>query len=875
MSDQVKQAGFSRFYRSIAMGAMMVVVAGAGAAIATYLQTGKSLSSEGNHSVDKEAPQAAANDLPESHAQSLTAVSHDNVPENGSYSHKVAGDNTHKQTDTDPDPSFVDADEQSMPTSKHPAEIDPFSDEALGFEASFPAATPVESHPSDAQSETARIVHAEDAPHSVDTDLHGDDENSHVANVDREAVATSNSHAERSAAVRKEQQARIPRVPESTGISRQDKVTQQTVNFMALADEDLAGGNYVQAMQAYQALRQKSEGPPGAALLFRLALCAEAAGRHASAIEAYRKISGTQTDPAWAGVARYGEARCLSALKRHEGLQTDLLRRAVLDETEFLPTVRTDVLHLIGRDLWRQQTSTSSTDLLDDRTLIVPAWSADPIRLLDELPMLVHETPTKPGPIEFQVLNFGDATPDGVFVRLNCGMTRVETLLRNLITGCELQCEVSDAAAELLKGRTQQIHVTERSLALLLDGITISSGLAWTVEEKLIRIMPFDELTAEQARMSRLNAAERILRIAVMEGPNSPQIGHSRLALSTLLFEQKRAADAVQFLQVHIETSPRSIVETEAAFNLGKCLMILDQRDDAKQSFLRSIDSSGGLIDVKIASYIFHSRMLLEDNQGKLATTTMMRGLSLSKGSDMEPFAALQLASVHLILDNPQGANSVLMAYRDELADGPGREGGAFVSALARFRAAVLADRREREGAAVVSAMTEFKPEKYCGGHWGVLAAGACDELGQTQQSTEAYVKALKRLPVSDLRNKTILKLARLYQDDNQLEEARLLLATLSSSEVDTFALQARLRSAAVSLELNRPDEAILCCRQLINSTTETEIVRAALRIMGRAYERKKNHQAAVYCFAGVLPEDEAERDQTTSHDQSTTIGGH
>ena len=220
---------------------------------------------------------------------------------------------------------------------------------------------------------------------------------------------------------------------------REDKITQQAVNLMTLADEQLASGSYVQAMRAYQAIRQKSQGPPGTAILMRLALCAEAAGRRAAALEAYRQVAATQADPAWAGVARYGEARCLAAVKRHDGLQTDLLRRVLLDESEFLPTVRNEVLHLIGRDLWQEQSSMTSIDLLDDNTLTVPDWSADPAILLDELPLLIHETPTKIGPVQFQVLHFDDNTPDGISVRLSCGTTRLEPLLANLLNGCRLK----------------------------------------------------------------------------------------------------------------------------------------------------------------------------------------------------------------------------------------------------------------------------------------------------------------------------------------------------------------------------------------------------------------------------------------------------
>ncbi len=427
--------------------------------------------------------------------------------------------------------------------------------------------------------------------------------------------------------------------------------------------------------------------------------------------------------------------------------------------------------------------------------------------------------------------------------------------MQNLLSGCRLECELSVQAARQLQGRTQQIHVDDSRLAVLLDGITIPYDLCWQQRNKRVQIWHRDELAPEEFRECRLQAAERILRIAVTEGAGSRQTGHSRMALATLLYEQKRAADAVQFLQVQIESEPRSVVETEAAFNLGKCLMILNQRNEAREAFLRSIDASGGLLEVKIAAYIFTSRLLLEDDQSKLAISNMMRGVSLSEGTAMEPWAALQLGSAYLIFGNPQGANSVLMERREELASGPGREAAAFVSALARFRAAVLADRREREGWAVVSALAEFKPEKCCGGHWAVLVAEACEELGLESQATDAYSLALRKLPESWLRDRTVMRLAARYQKDQEFEEARLLLATLTTTEANQMSLQAKLRSAEVSLEQNQPEDAIRKCRLLIDATDAPQLERAALRIMGRAYERRENHQAAIYCFAGMLPE--------------------
>lgn len=326
-------------------------------------------------------------------------------------------------------------------------------------------------------------------------------------------------------------------------------------------------------MSAYQDIRQKSQGAPGVAILIRLALCAEAAGRRAAAMEAYRKVAATQADPAWAGIARYCEARCLAAVNQHSGLQTDMLRRVLLDESEFLPTVRNEVLHLIGRDLWQEQSSMASGNLLDDMTLTVPEWSADPARLLDELPLLIHEIPASVGPTQFQVLHFDDKTPDGIFIRLSCGTSRIEPILKNLISGCRLELDISSQASTRLQERTQQIHIDNSRLAILLDGMTIPYDLCWTQKDERISVQHRDELTPEEFRKCRLHAAERILRIAVTDGATSRQAGHSRLALATLLYEQKRPADAVQFLQVQLESEPRSVVATEAAFNLGKCLM--------------------------------------------------------------------------------------------------------------------------------------------------------------------------------------------------------------------------------------------------------------------------------------------------------------
>ena len=87
--------------------------------------------------------------------------------------------------------------------------------------------------------------------------------------------------------------------------------------------------------------------------------------------------------------------------------------------------------------------------------------------------------------------------------------------------------------------------------------------------------------------------------------------------------------------------------------------------------------------------------------------------------------------------------------------------------------------------------------------------------------------------------------------------------------------MQARLRSAELALEQRKPDEAISVCRLLMESDKTSKTQRASLRIMGQAYELKKDHQAAIYCFSGMLPDSESPLEADPDLNNLETTGGH
>jgi tetratricopeptide (TPR) repeat protein len=156
-----------------------------------------------------------------------------------------------------------------------------------------------------------------------------------------------------------------------------------------------------------------------------------------------------------------------------------------------------------------------------------------------------------------------------------------------------------------------------------------------------------------------------------------------------------------------------------------------------------------------------------------------------------------------------------------------------------------------------------------------VLVAEACNDLGLTEQALESWRLALEKLPACQLRNEVILRLSQRYEEEGQYQNAQLLLASFNDGNTDT-AMAARVHTAELALAERDPEKAIRLCRNIIDSTDNANIERQALRVMGQAYEAQENYQAAVSCFAGILPaEDSSTSDPTRNAEPSVQHGGH
>ncbi|MFN8710240.1 MAG: tetratricopeptide repeat protein, partial [Planctomyces sp.] len=563
--------------------------------------------------------------------------------------------------------------------------------------------------------------------------------------------------------------------------------TRYIANQMDQADEDLRSGSFERAISRYQALESRTTGESNLGLAFRLALCAETMGSYAEAIDSYQRLGARAAGRNWGGIATFGEARCLVSMERHEALRGDLLRRTLTDESAFTATLRKELFHLLGRSQWSSLLPKEKPDLLNDLTPALPEWHPESHVTLDSLKTLLKAEPPKVEPLQLTILEAAEKLPDEILLKIHSATASPEKLLAAIVSHCQFELNASESARSAMESRSAKIHVTSRSLALILDALTIPYGNLWQLDGSKIELLAAEEAGDEATREFRVNAAERLLRTALLESPESVQAGHTRVSLGALLFQQGLTADAAHLFQQQAAISEDNSVAAEAAFNLAKCRLALHQAEDARTAFLLCVDSADADSEVRLAGYLYAGRLRIELGRVQDAITTLMHALSMSDGTDMEPQAAMTLASAYLMAENAHGANSVLKERRTALMAPEYRNPAAFLSSLSRFRAAVLPDKKEREGRSVVEAMVHLNPEKQFGAHWCLLAGDAADELGLAQQATDAYLMVLQLQPAKPMRDQTLLKLATRFQADNRLEDAHLLLTAVTPQESESI----------------------------------------------------------------------------------------
>lgn len=633
-------------------------------------------------------------------------------------------------------------------------------------------------------------------------------------------------------------------------------------NHIAMADDELRGGSYANALRIYQVAFEQVEGIGKAAVLYRMGLCAEASGNYLEAANRYRQVTRSFSSTPWGPIGQLGEARCLAALGRIESLSAGTMRPVLLDQSVFPSEVRGELMHVCGRAFCRAFLPDGAPPMLQDTGLIMPPWLTDPDRELDILPRLLNSEPQAVATPGFELLQQTDRLPGSTYLQAFSPPALVEQLLRAVCDRSGFQLQLTESSRAALRGRTQQLQSPDVNLATVLDGLTIPFGLFWWHDEAGVHVASSAEAEHAAVVAFQRQFGIRLLQTALVHSPDSDQASFSRLALGVLQFQNGSPVEAAYTFQSQMEIDPRSEVESEAAFNLGKCYLASAQLAEARNAFLLAVDASLHNPNTAVVAYLYVGRMQIEEGHFQSAVSSMVRALAMCRDTDLEPHAALLLASAYLMADSPEGASSVLMERREQFESHRGRNAGAFLSALSRFQRAVLPGPRERAGRALVTALTRFRPQHQFGSHWMYLHARACEDLGLIPQAIQGYTETVKHLPAAPLRQQAMVRLAAQFRFERRLDEAASLLSGVSEAPESRLGQQINMQAALIALDQGDGQTAIDHCRTVIRSTEEEGVRRAALQVMGKGYEQLNNHKAAVYCFAGMLPHQTPEEQQ-------------
>jgi tetratricopeptide (TPR) repeat protein len=409
----------------------------------------------------------------------------------------------------------------------------------------------------------------------------------------------------------------------------------------------------------------------------------------------------------------------------------------------------------------------------------------------------------------------------------------------------------SDGARQAVNGRSAEICLARGSLPLCLDALTAPLGIVWVQGDGEVRLSASDETDAETIAAGRRRAARHALEYAVQQHPDFVLGPHALVALGNMAQQDGRIDEAERLYTEMLEKFPRSPVRSDAWFNLAKLELKRDHTDAALNAFWYVIDSGGAPATASVA-YLYIGRLLLDAEQPRRAITPLIRATQWTTDPAVRTKSVLCLASAYLLYGNPEAANEVLMDFRSDVESQSLQ--AAFLSALARYRAAENPTRRLYEGQALLTAVDPVKPVDFFGRYGWYLCGRTYEELLLPEIAVGVYREALEvdeRPPYHDA---IAYGLGTCLADIGEHDAAQSRLIELTQHAAPEWQRQAAFRLCRLQLDSDQALEASQTARTLVDQCTAQGDKARALQLLGAAYQQLGDHAAAALCFAGTAP---------------------
>lgn len=630
-------------------------------------------------------------------------------------------------------------------------------------------------------------------------------------------------------------------------------------DHLAHAEDLLAEGNYAPARDMLSHIVLEIRGLQEAEVRLRLGLCEEALGNLRPALAEYRRVVELKPRPVLRHLAILGQARVWTLSQRPELAIATLYRSMLENSPRVADAAQAQVPHQLAllmarRVAWAGSQLSAEARVLQDSVLQVPQLTVRPeqvIRDLQDLGSAGIEEEVTATVAEIRVVQRYSAAPEEIFLNVQVGRAAALEVLRRVTNESGWTVRLTETARMRLQEHSLEPNCLDLPLALILDSILEPFELIWRTSDQAILVSAADQAPAEEVLAYRAEAARRTLRYACAFAPDHAWAAACYLELGRVAAVAGELDEGVRHLSKAIELFPRSEFQPLAWFNLGKLRLLQGEPTESLTAFHRAADLLTGH-PLEPVSYLYAGRIHLEADSPREAVLPLTRALVLAEGTSYQPLAAVLLSSCYLQLEHYQRANEVLMEHPGGYESSSVRDLAAFLSSVIRYRATTDERQRLREGATVVGALTNVNLESAFGGHWGCLIAQAYRDTGMTPEATAVLRKSLEFPYEFALKNRMRLMIL----DDAQMPQP---LASEWKSSSDQVQSREILLQAGSAFRQGHTGETLRFCRQLVESPhVDPSSRREALRLMGRVYQSLGEHEQAVRCFAGLVPEEPA-----------------
>ena len=405
-------------------------------------------------------------------------------------------------------------------------------------------------------------------------------------------------------------------------------------------------------------------------------------------------------------------------------------------------------------------------------------------------------------------------------------------------------------ARDAVIGRRLSLECENIPLGDLLHWLTLPHGLAYEIDKGTIRLRTLASLPAAARRQYQLRNAQRSLRNQLENEADHPQIGDLYLALGNLEAAASNRSDATGWLERLAREQPRSSALTAGYYNLGLLRLQVGERATGRQAFLRCIDQAPGSQEAAL-SYWWAGRTHLDEKELTPALRYLERARLSDAGANVVGAAALGLAILQLLENQPRLCWEVIRDHRQVLRQAPFSAAAAFLDATARYRL-VAGDPLKLQGvtAELVALLSEPRDDDWLGPAYGYLQGLALYQLGLNEEMVTLYDRITQRLK-GPLADEMAARAADALAVLGRPKTARPRLEAIAAGST-VWASSARLRLADLDIREGQPDRALEHCRLLLQKgdLPRNEV----LSMMSRAYTAKGDFARAADCLAGQVP---------------------